>query len=226
MAFRCEHPIPEGIATPAVLLCLVLLGFAMDKRTQASEQDRERWDSKFAASEYIHGKDPARFLEENVALLPSRARALDVAAGEGRNAVFLARQGLEVDAIDISEVGLEKARRLADEAAVAIDTIFADLTEYALPIEEYDLVVVFNYLERDLIGDIKGALKPGGIVVYETYTVQHLDIPHGHAMKREYLLEPGELREFFEDFEIIEYRETTAEHRAVASLIARKPTAQ
>lgn len=192
----------------------------------SSENDRERWDRKFASSEYIHGKNPARFLEDNVGHLPRGGKALDVAAGEGRNAVFLARQGFEVDAIDISHVGLEKARRLAKETGVDIRTVVADLTQHTFPKEAYDLVVIFNYLERGLIDGIKGTLKPGGMVVYQTFTVDDLESASGHTIRREYLLEPGELRELFDDCEILEYREGTSENRAVASLIARKPVSR
>jgi tellurite methyltransferase len=196
----------------------------MSQETTPGEPDRERWDRKFASSDFIYGKEPARFLEGRAELLPAQGRALDVAAGEGRNAVFLARQGLEVDAVDISEVGLAKARQLADEAGVNINTIVADLSDYAIAGDRYDVVVVINYLQRDLIDDLKAALKPGGIVIYETYTAAQQDISGAHQLRREYLLKPGELRAMFEDFEILEYCETVDDRQAVASLVARKPT--
>jgi hypothetical protein len=73
--------------------------------------------------------------------------------------------------------------------------------------------------------DLKAALKPGGLIIYETYTTAQLDIPGAHPLQREFLLEPGELRSIFGDFTILEYRETTTDTKAVASLIARKPPA-
>ena len=190
---------------------------------KTSGKDREKWDRRFSGSDFIYGTEPAGFLADNVELLPAKGRALDVAAGEGRNAVFLARHGLEVEAVDISEVGLEKAQRLAEAAGVTIRTIVADLEDYSIPKQRYDVVVVINYLERDLIDDLKSALRPGGLVIYETYTVAQLDIPEAHHLRREYLLELGELQAMFEDFEILEYTETADDHKAVASLIARKP---
>ncbi len=195
----------------------------MGQPADSDNQDRERWDRKFAGSDFIYGKEPARFVADNVEFLPAKGRALDVAAGEGRNAVFLARFGLEVDAVDISEVGLAKARQLADEAGVSITTVVADLGDYSIPEDRYDVVVVINYLQRDLIDDLRAALRPGGIVIYETYTVAQLDIPGAHHMRREYLLEPGELRAMFEGFEILEYSETADDRQALASLVARKP---
>lgn len=205
------------------MLCFAMVGLTMGQETSPAEPDRERWDRKFASSDFIYGKDPAGFLVANVELLPATGHALDVAAGEGRNSVFLARQGLVVDAVDISEVGLAKARQLAGEAGVSINTIVADLSVYSVTPETYDVVVVINYLQRDLIDDLKAALKPGGIVIYETYTAAQLDIPGAHHMRREYLLEAGELRVMFEEFEILEYREKVDENAAVAGLVARKP---
>ena len=207
----------------STLLFFAMVGTTMGQENTPPSQDRERWDRKFASSDFIYGKEPARFLADNVELLPPSGRALDVAAGEGRNSVFLARYGLEVDAVDISEVGLAKARQLADESGVNINTIVADLVDYTIIPEQYDVVVVINYLQRDLIDDLKAALKPGGILLYETYTVAQLDNPGAHHMRREYLLEPGELRAMFEDFEILEYREKVDENAAVAGLVARKP---
>lgn len=191
----------------------------MGQQADSESRDRERWDRKFAGSDFIYGKEPARFLADNVEFLPAAGRALDVAAGEGRNSVFLARQGLEVDAVDISEVGIAKARQLAEEAGVSINTIVADLADYSIPEDRYDVVVVINYLQRDLIDDLRAALRPGGIVIYETYTVAQLDIPGAHAMRREYLLELSELSEMFEGFEVLVYSETADDHQAVASLV-------
>jgi len=200
-----------------------MVDVTMSQETTSRNEDRERWDRKFASSDFIYGTDPSPFLVDNVELLPASGRALDVAAGEGRNAVFLARHGLEVDAVDISEVGLAKARHLAGEAGVSVNTIVADLADYSIPEGRYDVVVVINYLQRDLIDDLKAALKPGGIVIYQTYCVAQLDIPGAHHMRREYLLEPNELRAMFEGFEILEYGETADDHQAVAGLVARKP---
>ncbi len=205
-------------------LFFAMVGATMGQEIPSPDQDRERWDRKFAGSDFIYGREPARFLADNAELLPATGRALDVAAGEGRNAVFLARQGLEVDAVDISEVGLAKARQLADEAGVILNTIVADLSAYSVTPETYDVIVVINYLQRDLIDDLKAGLKPGGIVIYETYTVAQLEIPGAHHMRREYLLEPGELLAMFEGFEILEYRETSDVRQAVASLVARRPS--
>ena len=99
--------------------------------------DQMRWDEKFKAKGFALGKEPNPFLKKCLRFLPV-GKALDIAAGEGRNAVFLAQNGFEVDAVDLSERGLKKARKLAKEAGVEIHTILSDLDDYRIEKEKYD----------------------------------------------------------------------------------------
>ena len=201
------------------LALLLLLGCG----GESVHPDQMRWDERYKPDRYVLGKQPATFLRENLDQLP-KGRALDIAAGEGRNAVFLAAHGFEVDAVDISPVGLRKANALAEERGVEIRTIQANLEEWDLGSERYDVIANFYYLQRDLTPKIKRALKPGGVVIYETYTVEHLELETARGpKKRAYFLEMGELRRMFEDWEILHYAETRTSRKAVASLIARKP---
>ncbi|WP_372366777.1 class I SAM-dependent methyltransferase [Candidatus Uabimicrobium sp. HlEnr_7] len=181
-------------------------------------EDRKKWDSKYKNNKFIYGKEPAFYLKESISHLP-KGKALDIAAGEGRNAVFLAEKGWEVDAVDISAVGLEKAQQLAAERSSTINTVVADLTKYKIAENTYDVIVNFYYLQRDLFPQIRKALKVDGVVIFETFTTDHLQIS---KMKREYCLEKGELKEAFIGFEIIEYKEIITSSKAVARLIARK----
>lgn len=192
----------------------------------------EEWDERYRRPDYWAGKDPVPFLCQVLPMLP-RGRALDIASGEGRNAVFLAQHGWQVTGIERSRVGIEKAaalaasrgvRGLADSTARAGGTlklVQADLEQYELPAGAYDVVTVFYYLQRSLFPSIGRALRPGGILVYETYTIQQLDYPHG-PRSPEHLLQPGELREAFRDLEILFYAESNA-GKAIACLLARKP---
>ena len=145
------------------------------------------------------------------------------ATGEGRNAVFLAKKGFLVDAVDISEVALKKAQRLAHENHVTINTIDADLNSYTIKPGYYDVIVNIDYLNRSLIPQIKRGLRPGGIVVYENYTVKQLENARGKVLQRDTLLEEGELPKLFKDFKILVYRETNDGKDARASLVAQKP---
>lgn len=183
--------------------------------------DRTAWDKTYARKDYVFGKDPALFLVDHVGKLP-KGRALDIAVGEGRNAVFLAKKGFQVDGVDISVVGLRKAKKLAAENGVKIQTINADLNKYKIKAGAYSVILNFYYLQRNLIPQIKLGLRKGGVVVFETHTVAHLKNPGAGTWEKEYLLQPGELKKAFSDLEILHYSETNDGKNAVASLIARK----
>ena len=170
-----------------------------------SGDDQQHWNSVFNTRAYVYGREPAAFLQDHVSLL-SVGSALDIATGEGRNAVYLAKKGFQVDAVDFSAVALRKAKRLAHENHVFIHTINADLTHYTIPTEKYEVIVDIDYLQLSLIPQIKRGLKKGGIVVFE----------NGE-------LKPGELRDLFRDFKILVYRESPSRKGSRESLIARKP---
>lgn len=187
-----------------------------------SEEDRGRWDKLYTTQTYVFGKEASPFIRQHVDLLPP-GRALDIAMGEGRNAVYLAKKGFIVDGVDISEVGMAKARRLARENHVSIRTINADLNTYQIRPEAYEVILNIDYLQRSLIPQIKRGLKKGGIVVFENPTIEQLKNPGGQSLRRDFLLESGELRTQFKDFEILVYRETNDGKDARAGLIARKP---
>lgn len=186
-----------------------------------SEMDRSRWDNLYNTKTYIFGKEPASFLRENIALLPV-GKALDIAMGEGRNAVYLAKKGFDVEGVDISEVALRKAKQLARENQVRITTTNADLNTYTIPAESFHVILNIDYLQRNLIPQIKRGLKHKGIVVFENHTVDQMKNKGGTQI-RQFLLEQGELKKMFEDFKILVYRETNDGKDARASLVAQKP---
>src|ERR1041384_72180 len=168
--------------------------------------DRERWDQKQAAGQ---GNDaPSKFLEEVLAskawLIPPR-RALDVATGKGRNAIYLAAQRFRVDAVDISAAALQEARKAARAKGQSVNFIEADLEHADLPRGAYDLVINFNFLDRGLVGHMKKALKPGGHVVFETYLIDQREL--GHPKNPAYLLGHNELLDLFREFRVLWYRE-------------------
>jgi 2-polyprenyl-3-methyl-5-hydroxy-6-metoxy-1,4-benzoquinol methylase len=141
--------------------------------------------------------------------------------GTGRNAIFLASQGYEVDGIDYSEVAVEKVRSYAQEKSLQINTTQADLAYYQIAEETYDVIINFYFLERSLIPQIKRALKPGGMLLFETYTVEQPQYGRPHNLA--YLLKPNELLNSFMDLHIIYYHERVEklqeETRAIASLL-------
>lgn len=188
----------------------------------ASEQDRLFWNKRYDTETYILGKEPVEFLKEHINILPG-GKALDIAMGEGRNAVFLAKNGFEVDGCDVSEIAVKKTLELAKENNVRVNAFVADLEIYKLPKDAYDVVACFYYLQRSLIPQIKEALKPGGMVIYETYTIENCERGFEGPKNRDYLLKTNELLDLFKDLTIIYYKELVLDDKkAVASLIARK----
>lgn len=184
---------------------------------------RERWDHRYAARKPDQRTEPIPFLVACLPRLPTRGYALDVAAGAGRNSVALASHGLSVDAVDVSWQGLRRALALARQSGVGITPIVLDLSRGWLPRRRYDVVVNTFFLLRDLIPSIKSILKPGGWLAFETHTVAQLDLTPDHPRDRDYLLMPGELRQLFDDFVIIDYWEGVEESQATARLLAHKP---
>jgi SAM-dependent methyltransferase len=147
-------------------------------------------------------------------------RALDLAGGVGRHALYLAERGWLVTLMDISEVALKQARRQAEHLDVHIFAEQVDLTEALLAEDAFDLIVIFFYLERSLFPQIAAALRPGGMLIYKTYTEEQQKLSGGptHPM---HLLQSAELKSAFPDLEILHYSETDAE-KAVAELVARR----
>lgn len=150
-------------------------------------------------------------------------QALDLAGGAGRNSLFLLRRGWRVRLLDISEVGLELAREkaAAEGLSAGLSTQLADLnTVLDLGSEQYDLITVFYFLRRELFPALVAGLKPGGFLIYKTYTTGRQDFGNGPSDRR-YLLEPNELREAFSALRILHYQETT-QAKSAAELVARK----
>jgi len=189
------------------------------------KSDQKRWDKRFRGKEFALGKKANPFLRRHIRLLP-KGKALDIAAGEGRNAVFLAQHGFDVDAVDISEMGLKKARKLAQEMGVKIHTVLSDLDTYQIKKERYDLIANFYFLRRSFIPKIKKGLKKGGRVIFETYLLEQRTLGTGGPKYAKYFLKPNELLRLFQDFRILFYREGIfkegGRRKAIASLIAEK----
>ena len=146
----------------------------------------------------VSGYRPSRFLFDHIALLP-KGRVLDVAMGRGRNALFLSRMGFEVEGVDISPEAVNIALEFARQDDINLKATVADLEgNYQIAKGAYDVIVCFNYLQRSLIAQIKEGLRLGGMVVYETYTV---DQPRfGKPKNPEYLLKYNELLDMFREF--------------------------
>lgn len=189
-----------------------------ERRRESAGADQPDWEARYRRPGYWCGDEPVPYLREHLDELP-RGTALDLAMGEGRNAVFLAQNGFSVTGIEKSATGISKARARAQEAGVQLNLIEADLEDYTVPTEQFDAVLCFFYLQRDLFPQMEAALKRGGALIMETYTVEQLQFARG-PRRREYLLEPNELYQAFRHLRIAHYREVVRDERAVASLLA------
>lgn len=199
------------------------------------------WDERYTTDDYIYGTEPNDFLREHApSLLNDREQphVLCVADGEGRNSVYLAGLGATVCAMDISQVGLEKAQQLAQQRGVSIQTQCVDLTEALLPEQHYDgVVAIFCHLpsagRAHLYEQIAASLKPGGFFLLEGYSQGQLKHTTGGPGKTELLLNCAELTRAFKGFTIALNQDVEREiHEgdrhsglgAVCQFIATKPT--
>jgi tellurite methyltransferase len=208
--------------TSIIILTLLVIGIG--QIVNASEDDRNKWNKRYSAREYIYGKAPLKFLEEKLDLLV-KGKALVLAMGEGRNAVFLAKNGFDVDGCDVSDKAIEKCKLFARESGVTLNAFVADLEEHKIPVNTYDLITCFYYTQSDLIPQIKAGLRKGGMVMFETYSIDQLKYGKNAPGPKNpaYLLKHNELLDLFRDFHVIYYRESEiAENKSVASLIAQK----
>jgi len=182
-----------------------------------------KWETRFRSEECVLGTNPSRYLVDNMDLIASLVpgtRALDIACGEGRNSIYLAKKGFQVTGLDISVTGLEKGRNWMEREGVQIDFRLVNLEKYQFT-EQYDLILNCNFLLRDLVPKSVEALSPGGIILFDTL----LDSPYvPTSHKKEFLLQPGELVRIFQTFpgEILEPQEMLHDEMPTAKLIFRK----
>ncbi len=171
----------------------------------------------------IHNNiSPSPFLTQNITLLP-RGRALDIAMGSGRNTVYLAKMGFDVEGVDFSKEAIENALKEAENADVKIKAQVADIEarDYSIEKNAYDVIICFNYLHRPLIHQIKKGLKKSGVIVYETYIIDQAQF--GKPSNPDFLLKHNELLEMFRDFRCLRYYEgITDDKKAIARIIAEK----
>ena len=198
------------------------------------------WNQRFQGEDFHFGTEPNGWLREQARTLPAGGRVLCVADGEGRNSVWLARQGFRVDAFDISDVGVAKARAWAAREGLAakIDYAVCDCDAVAWPTAMYDAVVAIFIQFADpamrarLFARMTAALKPGGVLVLQGYTPRQLENKTGGPPRVDHLYTEALLRDAFAGLEILALREYEAElaegtgHRgrsALIGLVARRP---
>ena len=195
------------------------------------------WDEKYRLTAAAQPVEPASIVGELLPLLP-RGPALDVGCGTGRHSLLLGARGQHVTAADWSGAGLEvleararaegiPTRRISSAEQIVkrhhggIDLVQADLEQLQLPENTFELILCVQYLQRSLFPELEQALRPGGFLLFETFTRAQLEFSGG-PRNPEYLLDSGELRTAFPELRVIFHRELRA-GQGIASLLAQKP---
>ncbi|RAZ68302.1 class I SAM-dependent methyltransferase [Planococcus maitriensis] len=168
------------------------------------------WHERFQTTEYVYGTEPNEFIEMMQNKLRLSGRALAIAEGEGRNAVYLAGQGMHVTAWDFARSGLAKTERLAEERRVGVLTEQVDLAEAEWAEEAWDLIIcVFGHFPKDVqhktFDGIKRALKPGGHFLMEVYSVGQPAYGTVGPKQESFLYRPEEVLEAFRGFKLIHF---------------------
>jgi tellurite methyltransferase len=187
--------------------------------------ERDAWNRRYLENPSLYF-EPDQFLLKSYdqyiqTLFPKGGDALDVAGGLGRHAIWLAELRWKVTCVDISQVAFEKSQKKAEERGVEIDFLVRDLNTWSPDRKKYDLVLVFYYLQRDLFSYLEASLKPGGLLIYKTYTADQLNYEDG-PRNPQHLLKQNELLHAFPGLRTLFYHESIHE-KAVAELVALKP---
>jgi tellurite methyltransferase len=180
----------------------------MDSATE--QRERDKWNQRYV--EGTHGALPPdslliqafeRYIEP---LFPNAGRALDIAGGTGRQAIFLADKGWQVTLTDIAEAGIANARKNAGNLASRIDFRVEDLTQFDGSGASYDLILVFFFLRREMFRELVKALKPGGVLIYKGYTHSQAKFGGGPT-NPDYLFAENELLHAFPELNVLHYAE-------------------
>jgi len=161
----------------------------------------DKWDERYGVDEYVYGKEPNLFLKENLDVIPM-GNVLCVADGEGRNSVWLAKQGYSVDSIDFSSKAIEKTLELAEENSVIVNSICANVLNYDFGENRYDgIVSIFAHFNlkdtKSLHKKYYNALKPGGVFLMEAFAKEQLPLKTGGPKNIELLYNIEDIQSSF-----------------------------
>lgn len=186
----------------------------------SADDDHSAWDSFYKKKDHAFGRDAVGFLKEHLNRL-KKGEAFVPAMGEGRNALFLAKNGFRVLGVDLSSVAVDRAIAEARSQRLPLRGVVADLNQYPFPEEKFDLILLSLFFSPDLLPKFKKSLKKGAfLMIYlklETGRRKDRNAPDDFAVK------PGELKTALSDFEVLAYREYRDQSVDVVGVLARKP---
>lgn len=207
--------------------------------SESVAQEMKRWNDRFSADGFVFGKEVNQYLKDAALLhIPKNSRVLCVADGEGRNSVWLAKNNYVVDAFDISEVGINKAKKFAQENSVNVHYELNDLDHFQWPENSYDAIACIfiqfappEMRQRAFEHMIK-SLKPGGILIVQGYTPKQLEYKTGGPSIESHLYTENLLKDSFKSLQILDLKTYEAQlnegagHAGISALIgmtAKKP---
>lgn len=179
---------------------------------------KEHWNSSFSDDDYVYGEIPNQFIKENSDHIPENSAVACLAEGEGRNAVYLAKQGHRVTAYDQSNVGLDKTKKLAAKHDVNVATVEMDLTKEKVDENLYDAaIMVFGHVPRSdqafLMESLMNAVKPGGYVIFEVYSEDQLDYRTGGPPVKDMLYDPADILQWMGQSKFLHFYYGEAERK-------------
>ena len=184
--------------------------------------DQKRWERKYKQKEHGNDLSPDPLLIEHSHLFSKSQTVVDLACGTGRNTIHLAKLGCFAVALDVSSLALQNCLKQAAGAKVEIHPVIADLNSYRFSAETVDAMICFNYLNRKLASNIHHALKPGGLLMMQTFNENFLLV--NPKFNPNYVLAPGELSKMFPSLLPISKRDDCRSQSATKSyLVAQKP---
>ena len=164
---------------------------------------KEKWNERYRDA--IGERQASRVLKENLHLVPDNGRALDLACGLGGNSILLAQQGLKIDALDIADVPIAALQDVALKQQLSIQAEVRDVEANPPLPETFDVIVVSYFLDRGIIPALIQALKPGGLIFYQTFT--HQRVSDRGPQRAEFRLADQELLHLFSELQVLFYRE-------------------
>ncbi len=185
---------------------------------------KDRWEAHYAGEGYLFGKEPVALLKSHLGAL-RKGKALDVGMGEGRNAVYLAAHGFQVQGVEIAPSALKKAGKLAEEKKVTVDIKPQNLDFYLMPLMGFDTIVMtyFRPVSR-FFSELRRGLAVGGTLLIEAHTVEHFKTqnPPNPYLEFEDCFKPNELLHNLKDLQILYYKEMPEGNSHLVQLIAKK----
>lgn len=183
----------------------------------------EVWNARYAGDAYLFGKEPVTVLKSHLSQL-KKGKAIEIATGEGRNAVYLAQNGFEVEGVDCSSVAIEKAKKLATEKSSAVEFKTQNLDFFLMPLMRYDTIVMSYFKPNSrFFSEVRRGLVMGGTFVLEAYTVDHLrHSPPNPLIDFEDCYKPNEVIAHLREFNILYYNEMPQGSSHTVQVIARK----